>query len=157
MSPSPKVPADQRAAYDAATPEPFKYLDAAAWELVQEQDPARTIFNGEAQAKLMEDRLPDVLARAEHLSRSAQSWEAVVAPKLAVEAELRRIAEETCPVCREVNPPITRHFGEHLPNGERDGSGWLACRSCAETARALWSEAQRTRARVKAVSAALSL
>jgi len=146
------VPGHLVAAYAAVTPDVYKYLDQAAQEILWEQTPDNRMATHDMHADVMKKQLPEVMRRAEHLSRYAQAWELVEAPKLAAKAEAEYKAKHTCEVCGLVS---TDTQSRALPYG-----AWgtrYACGDCVEIAAAIWLDAKRTKARDAAVKRALGL
>lgn len=146
------VPKHLVAAYSAVTSDPHKYLDQAAQQLAWEQTPANRMMTHDTVAGVMKKQLPEVMRRAEHLSRIAQAWELVEAPRLAAEAAALDRAANTCSVCNE-------HAGDTLNRSLPYGSWGTrhACGVCAEVAAAVWLESKRTKTRETAVKRALGL
>ncbi|MCJ1707422.1 hypothetical protein [Microbacterium sp. VKM Ac-2923] len=146
------VPEHLRAAYGAASPDAHRYLEQAVSALVQERNPVTTFYTETMSRSVREKHLPEALRRAEHLSRLAQAWEAVEAPKLAAARDAEYAARFTCSICGEVSPDCQDRY--------LDRGNWaarFACRACEDVARAIWTERERTKHREKAVRAALNV
>ncbi len=121
---------EYKRAYAAAIPDTGPYIEAARYELLQERHPGKTFFTQADQSPV--DAQPGaIVRRAEHLSRSAQAFEAVEAPRLAAEAaEADRLAK-TCPVCGEVRARVSSHWVTP-PEGEPRSMN--SCGPCAAVA-----------------------
>lgn len=145
------VPEAWREAYDRAIPAPAAFFEDAVTALAVERFPSSIIDVG-MRDQVRKDSMPEVLRRADHLSKNSQARAQVRAAEQDAELTERRAREGRCPVCGEHNPPVSIHRASFLP-----AQGWKACNGCAETARELYSASQRTKARDAAVRAALGL
>lgn len=158
------VPPELAEAYAAATPDIHAYTERAASQLAGEalrrQKPeshgAIIVMPADRQ-RFYTDHLPEVLARAEHLSRlDIARMSAFMADKKA--ERLREIAEHhTCPLCQTVSRGRIQayRFPAYL-DLPGDPTGPRMCPACAHTADLLHSQETATPERQAAVRSALA-
>lgn len=161
-APTDAVPAELAEAYEAATPNAAPFIAAAAHELAVErrrrQIPDSTgaiIITPEDVRPFYTDHLPELLARAEHLSRlSAARWVAREAERAA--ERQREIAEKyTCPVCHEVSREIHHYHRPGYIGTNAGKSAGRMCPACRHTADLLYLQATATPERRSVVQSAL--
>lgn len=147
---------DYETAYRAAVPNPSLYVEAAISALVSEANPDEWIHTQTMRNDIATGRMPEVMARAEHLSRQAQAIEAVEGPKQILEVERRRIARDTCPVCREEQGDIAARVPHSLQRHHNGAAVLVSCLACYVVADDMYTEWATTAKRKSAVSRALS-
>lgn len=148
------VPNDLKAAYREATPDTAAHLNVAADQIAEEiharRAPRSAMLPARAADDVRAERMPEVLRRAEHLSRLKIADEAVNGPARA--AEIRRTSEEarTCPICQSVaaGSLSVRRAAPGMPDLKM-------CDLCRSVAAQQWAQANATPERVRAVSVAL--
>ncbi|MCX6501147.1 MAG: hypothetical protein NT132_01830 [Microbacterium sp.] len=170
---TPNVPAHLADAYAAATPDATAFLERAAAELALEhyypdsykpserrgstEHTGRTYgTDPEQRQRMYVDHFPELLARAEHLSRLQAARWAVEMPKRFAAAAQETAARHTCPVCKTISPD--EHARYSNPALGRTGyDAPLMCAACRSTADLLFSQASATPERRAAVLAALEI
>lgn len=168
---TPNVPAELADAYAAATPDPTAFMERAAAELAMEyyhpdagkpserrvdEHMARVhATHPEQRQRMYVDHFPELLARAEHMSRlQAAKW-AVEMPKRFAQAEKERVERDTCPVCKEIGHDLGPYRNPGFGSIPAGVDGVRMCHACRYTAELLYAQASATPERQQAVRAAL--
>jgi hypothetical protein len=153
----PEVPAHLAEAYEAAEPNPVQYMEQAASQLVPELLTINGLSTPEDRHRIYTDYFPQLMARAEHLSRiMAARWAVEMRQRMdAMKADGER--RNTCKVCGEANGHLQHYMNAELTAGSGLYSQPQMCTPCRYTADLLYAQATTTPARQAAVRAALNI
>lgn len=150
------VPAHLAEAYENAEPNAGPYMEKAASALALELLKTTTV-SPEDRHRIYTDHFPELVERAEHLSRIvAARWAVEMAP-LIEQRKAEGINRATCKVCGEPNGQIQNYMNPDLTAGSGLYGQPKMCTQCRATADLLYAQLHATPARQAAVRAALGI
>jgi hypothetical protein len=167
------VPVELADAYAAAKPDAAAFMERAASELAMEhyhpdagkhsgQRDAEGVgrvysIDPEQRQRMYVDHFPELLARAEHLSRLQAARWAVEMPLRLAQVEKESAERNTCPVCKEISKDLGAYLNPGLSSLATGFDAIRICTACRHTADLLYAQAIATLERQTAVRAAFGI